>query len=121
MLNAYNVFVKRTGQKFSLQLFSRAVISQLLAKYGTTLVTRPRRQSTEALDRLSACNFVSRHFLQYLPLSKSGRTKQRDCAVCIHTEKRPSKQKRLSFWCPECKVPLCVGDCFRDYHTLRRF
>ena len=121
MLNAYNMFIKRTGQKSSLQLFRKAIISQLFAKYCTTVATRSGQQSTEALDRLSACNFVSRHFLQHLPLSESGRTKQQDCVVCMHAEKRPSKRKRVTLWCPECKVPLCVGDCFQGYHTLQRF
>ena len=26
-------------------------------------------------------------------------------------------RKELRYWCPTCKVPLCVP-CFREYHNL---
>ena len=31
------------------------------------------------------------------------------------------KLKRTSYWCEECRKPLCVVPCFKIYHTERDF
>ena len=27
------------------------------------------------------------------------------------------KEKRTSFWCEDCRKPLCITPCFKIYHT----
>ena len=27
------------------------------------------------------------------------------------------KKKRTSFWCEECRKPLCISNCFEIFHT----
>ena len=37
------------------------------------------------------------------------------CFVC---SKLPgSKTKRTSYWCEECRKPLCISQCFEIFHT----
>lgn len=39
---------------------------------------------------------------------------ERDCRQCSN---RAGQRKQTHFICAECKVHLCVGDCFRAYHA----
>jgi len=39
---------------------------------------------------------------------------ERDCAVC---SRRSVQRVRTHFICPACKVHLCIGDCFAQYHS----
>ncbi len=39
---------------------------------------------------------------------------ERDCRQCSN---RAGQRKQTHFICAECKVHLCVGDCFRAYHS----
>jgi hypothetical protein len=43
----------------------------------------------------------------------------RDCKVCNvpATERQGFKRKQTSFYCPQCGVPLCIPDCFEQYHN----
>ena len=48
------------------------------------------------------------------------------CSLCcrcvvlrILLEKQ--KEKRLWWWCPDCKMPLCMPPCFKLYHTVVKF
>lgn len=38
----------------------------------------------------------------------------RDCKQCSH---RPDQRRRANYICSACGVHLCLGDCFRAYHT----
>ena len=54
---------------------------------------------------------------------------QRTCVVCKYNlgySLEPSKKraKRTVYECPHCpicKVPLCFGDCFTEYHTQEKY
>jgi hypothetical protein len=39
---------------------------------------------------------------------------ERDCRQCSN---RAGQRKQTHFICAECKVHLCIGDCFRAYHS----
>ena len=31
------------------------------------------------------------------------------------------KEKRTSFWCEDCRKPLCITPCFKIYHTEKDY
>ena len=121
-LNAYNMYLVRTGHKTSLRKFSMSVVEQLLRRYGKVTQTRPGRLSTEgSLDRLVAPAAIGRHYLAPIPGTGKRQKGQRQCQVCNKTKQRPQVVKKVSTYCPGRNVGLCVGDCFRDYHTLKEY
>ena len=124
MLNALVLYKVQVGgiQQPSLRLFSKGVIAQLLEKFGRVTAVNPRRHSDTQPDRLEAKNFLSRHVLVSMPLTRAGgRVSQGTCRVCSMTTRRPRTRKSTSYRCSECLVPLCANQCFNDYHTLQRF
>lgn len=120
MLNAFNIYRLVTRKKISLRLFSLEVVRQLLVKYGTLANTSPGRHRVVATDRLLAKEYILRHHLEYLPPSATRNISQRLCHVCQHTERRGKQKKKVSTWCKECGVALCIG-CFTEYHTCATF
>ena len=72
---------------------------------------RGRWQSQGQLDRLSAVVFMERDYPRPLPLTDKGQQKQRDCYVCMNTEKHPKQHKSVTTWCRKTKVLLCIGKC----------
>ena len=73
------------------------------------------------LDRLSAAVFMDRHYSCPLTLMDKGWQKQRDCYICMNTEKCPKQHKSVTTWYSECKVLLCIEKSYKDYHTLAKF
>lgn len=104
-----------------LKNFIRNIIRQILSKHGTLTATRPGRRSGELIDRLAASAFVDRHFLDNVPPTAGRKKGQRICHVCSHTERTERKRKYVTSWCPECQVGLCVGQCFKIYHSQKKF
>ena len=58
---------------------------------------------------------TERHFIDVVP--GHGRRK---CVVCAAVRRRAGSfaGQRVRTWCPDCGVGLCIGQCFRRYHTL---
>ncbi|XP_021914858.1 uncharacterized protein LOC110827459 isoform X8 [Zootermopsis nevadensis] len=54
------------------------------------------------------------HFIEKIPPTRKKAKPTRRCAVCC---KRTGKRKETSFWCQDCKVGLCLKECFKIYHT----
>ena len=119
ILNAYNLWLVKTGKRASLRVFQKKVIEQLLTRYGTVQPITPRRHHRHELpDRLLTQDYISRHFLECIPPTPGRKKAQRKCQVCLYTSKRERKRRDVTTWCKECGVPLCLP-CFRDYHTLK--
>ena len=58
-----------------------------------------------------------RHFLKNIPAAE-GRKRQKPSRRCFVCSKLPGcKKKRTSFWCEECRKPLCISNCFELFHT----
>ncbi|CAK9803074.1 PiggyBac transposable element-derived protein 4 [Anthophora quadrimaculata] len=122
MLNAYNMFLVKTGKtSIRLNIFIRKVVQQILEKHGTLSAARPGRQSMEVIDRLAAMNFMERHSPVNVPPTGSKQTGQKICHVCSHTDCREKKRKYVTTWCAECKVGLCMDECYKIYHTRKNF
>jgi hypothetical protein len=58
---------------------------------------------------------TDRHFIDYIKINNQRR--KRVCYVCSAR----NVKKITSFLCKECNIPLCVGKCFRLYHTKENF
>jgi|UniRef100_A0A2S2Q116 hypothetical protein len=58
------------------------------------------------------------HFQEPIPLPKNFKRKKyfKNCIVCFKKKER----KQTSFQCKICKVPLCAGKCFEDYHKEKK-
>ena len=41
----------------------------------------------------------------------------RCCCICSKIPGEILKGKRTSYWCKDCRNPLCVVPCFKIYHT----
>ena len=58
-----------------------------------------------------------RHFIKNIPAGE-GRKRKKPTRRCFVCSKLPgSKTKRTSYWCEECRKPLCISQCFEIFHT----
>ena len=57
------------------------------------------------------------HVMVHLPRTRLRRRPRRKCRVCW----RKGRRRETMFWCDCCRIPLCVGDCFRTYHTAVQY
>lgn len=122
ILNCYNMYLVKTGKNnVTLKDFIMKIIRQILEKHGSLTAVHSERNHVESLDRLSAVSFMERHYPDNVPTTGSRKKGQRICHVCSNTKINERKRKCVTTWCPECKVGLCVGDCFRIYHTRKTF
>ena len=118
MLNGYNLYLVKTGNKPHLKNFRLAVIRQMLGKYAErSSANRGGRRSRER----SPMRVGAAHFIDTLPATEKKKVAQRACYVCKHTSRRPTKRRDTRYWCPECKVALCIIPCFKEYHTITNF
>ena len=113
VLNAYNLYLVKTGKRPSLRIFSQNVIKQLLARHATIPTPRQRHVPPSTPGRMLFQDAFNRHRLEELP----GRQRRR-CQVCFATKK---VEKRSYYRCAGCDVGLCPAPCFTDYHTKRFF
>ena len=63
-----------------------------------------------------------RHFITNIPAGEGRKRKKptRCCFICSKMEGLGGvtlKEKRTSFWCEDCRKPLCITPCFKIYHT----
>ncbi|KAK4305605.1 hypothetical protein Pmani_022573 [Petrolisthes manimaculis] len=100
--------------------FHYKVIFQLLEKYGTLTTSERGRRFAPLPDRLAGREVLQRHYLAPTE-SIGGKRKQILCYVCRNSSRNDNVRKKVTSWCPECKVGLCMGDWYRDFHTLVNF
>jgi len=84
------------------------------AKKGATLAQNEVSQATST-DRL-----LEGHFVKAYPLLARRHILQ-ECVKLvqrnINNSIRIRERKDTVWWCPDCKVPLCMPECFKLYHT----
>lgn len=102
VVNGYIIYKQNRGlrTKMSRLDFITQLCQELVGEYRTERL-RPGRNTTE-LNRLT-----ERHFPDYIPDGL-----RRRCRVC---------KKRTRFMCDQCRSGLCIGQCFKTYHTIRCF
>ena len=127
MLNAYNIYMTKTGERSSLRLFRKSVIKEMLVRFATQVPmhSRPGKQSRgalEGLERLRTEGLATHYPVHVSPTpGKPQKKGQRECTVCKTTQRREKKRKLVTTMCQGCDVGLCLGDCFMQYHTLKTF
>lgn len=128
LLNSYIIMLTQSGRRpTSLGDFTYSVGHQLLQKYGQQRMRHPGRpgiQQREVPDRLACAAWICRHSLKPIPprpseVASNRRMGRKLCHVCKKTTRRPKKNKWTYFICKECKIPLCPGKCYTEYHSLR--
>ncbi|CAL4159554.1 unnamed protein product, partial [Meganyctiphanes norvegica] len=121
ILNCYNIYLVKTGnKKLKLREFQYNLVYQLLEKYGEIQTSEKGKRMTYPPERLQAKNFISRHYLDANE-TVNGRKVQRACYVCQNTVREPKKRKMVSTKCVECDIPMCLGSCFKNFHTMKKY
>ncbi|XP_067011326.2 uncharacterized protein [Anabrus simplex] len=57
---------------------------------------------------------TGRHFIERIPQTGKKAKPQRRCPVCAIQKRR---RRDTIYWCPDCRVGLCLQYCFKEYHT----
>lgn len=85
----------------------------LLARFPRSLAHEPRSAPTQPLEnRLDRID----HFPGYTEMVPGRLTySRRRCARCAAVGVR----SQINTMCTKCNVPLCIGRCFSEYHTVR--
>lgn len=86
--------------------FQKKIVKGLLGNF------REGRSKRGRVGVLRCARLTAKHFIDWVP----GRKRMR-CAVCA---KRGGNfaGTRIRTWCPDCSVGLCVGNCFKKFHTV---
>jgi hypothetical protein len=82
--------------------FRRLLVSQLVDAHIANRSLSPKRKQPHTTVYLAHLHFSAHS------------DDARDCKHCSH---RPHNRTRTHYYCPACSVHLCIGDCFRIYHT----
>ena len=111
-MNAYILYTQHTNdrRKMAHKQFCRELVLALC---------QPQRDNTTQCH-LSTCDHTPEHLRgQHFPETGSVR---RDCRVCSNREPGGVRHLTTAF-CNTCSENphLCIGDCFRKYHTRATF
>jgi hypothetical protein len=101
VINAYKLWSLRHTPPDHLS-FRISLMNELLSQYQAH-----RRASQAAAYPLKEIPSAADHY----PERSAA---ERDCVVCSH---QPRKRVQSSFVCHVCRVHLCVGPCFGQYHA----
>ena len=94
------------------------VAYQLLQEFGQPSKPIRGRPATYQPDRI--VEGIERHYIVNTE-KRNGRRDRVVCHVCYNTTRGNKKKVRVNTICQECNVGLCIGECFRDFHTLKNF
>ncbi|KAJ1153167.1 hypothetical protein NDU88_005929 [Pleurodeles waltl] len=110
--NAFIVFRDRSPEsKMTFVKFQESVIESLIVVEQARV---PREAVVEDVARLK-----DRHFAEHIPPTPKKDFPAKKCRVCF----RRGIRRETRMYCPDCpsKPGLCVGACFKNYHTQKNF
>lgn len=117
ILNSYITYCSNIGQgkKMTHREFRYALAAELLEKYGVSSNPRTQYQGPTCarLDR-SLDHFPEKVEVEGERQKRNIKFKRARCVRCLALKKRTDS----STFCCQCKVSLCLGQCWREYHTL---
>ena len=124
LLNSYILFKKYSHEKMTNEAFRESIVQSLIneavekCNWSLPPIVSTRK---DGLNRL-----IERHFPTYIPAAVGAKRLRptRPCYVCNSLPRIDGvkiTRKWTSYWCPECKKPLCVDYCFMVYHTVKDF
>ena len=108
VVNSYILYSTHTDarRKLSHKEFRRELVMALCEEQRSATSHRPPRRRDQTLERLQGSHYPDTAEVR------------RDCRVC--SVRGPGRQRRLTTSiCSTCRdrPHLCVGECFRRYHT----
>ena len=110
--NAYVVYSANNAtslDKIKTRLQFRLEIAKALTEPAMVIRRGPGRNPSVTLSRLTGKHFIYRTQVR------------KHCCVCgykkVSSRGKKVKDKKITTWCPKCKVHLCIGNCFAAYHT----
>ncbi|UYV70445.1 PGBD5 [Cordylochernes scorpioides] len=104
-------------KKISLKDFYLAVGGELLNQAS---IEHSEKETTSKTD---VARLLGKHYC-YKIAPESGKAVQRRCKVCADSAKHKTgkaARKDTRFECKQCKIPLCVGECFEKYHAEMKY
>lgn len=117
ILNTYIIYCSNIGQRKKLthRQFRYQLAAELLQRFGEIVTPRTRSNAIHC-DRLnrSLDHFPDHSEIGGDRVSKQNKKKRGRCTRCSANKKRTD----TSVFCSQCKVYLCVGQCWREYHTF---
>lgn len=123
LLNAYNMWlVEKTiepNKRPKVREFQYSVATQLLQKHCTPREKPRARRNGNQPQRIDM-SLSTPHYPVHTDTIQ-GEKQRKICMVCRHTKKREQKRTRVTIMCNQCKVGLCIVNCFRAYHTEKDF
>ncbi|XP_039620849.1 piggyBac transposable element-derived protein 4-like isoform X2 [Polypterus senegalus] len=115
--NAFVLYKKTTDKALSHADFTWKVVESILKKH------QPSTSSGMVGRRRTTCvnpeRLIGRHFIDHCPPTAKKKNPTRMCVICCSKRDETGKKvrKETRFYCPDCNVGLCVGKCFKTYHT----
>ncbi|XP_062586678.1 piggyBac transposable element-derived protein 4-like [Saccostrea cucullata] len=121
VVNAYLLYRKFNNDEKKLDShgFKMAIATALIDEAPD--VPKPNTSKGRKHTGDKAARLTERHFPDHIP-AKPGAKRAKPCRDCYACNPKKSnrqgfKMKQTTFWCPDCKKPLCVPDCFRTYFS----
>ena len=116
----YNMQNGRNNRSMPLSDFMLAAIDDLIGRSPRALAEGVSPSPVEVSNQ---------HFPERTEATASKRHAQLECVVCSKRRKlalledppRKIRPKTTTARCDQCKVPLCVFDCFKAYHTKENY
>lgn len=113
-LNAHFVYKLEGGTQTYMQFMIQALHEMLRGEETAAVAI------TDDEVRLT-----QRHFISRIPPSASGKSNpSKNCKVCTrYSHTQTTRRKETTYFCPDCpsQPGLCIGECFKRYHTLEDF
>ena len=107
--NAFVIHKMQNGISSHLSDLRLEIVREILTKYGTQRSTAIGRSSI----RDSSLRLTARHFSVLIPQTLQSNQSRRKCVVCASHDIRSDTR----YICLDWDAPLCIVDCFKDYHT----
>ena len=111
--NAFVIYKIQNNTSYQLSDFRLEIIREILTKYGPQRPSTVGRPSTRA----SPLRLTARHFPSIIPQTLQSKQPQGKCVVCTSHNTRRDRR----YFCADCDAPLCIVDCFQDYHTKMNY
>ena len=117
IVNAYILYceTRNENQRNNCHLaFFLQKVGEGFAEKGTALAQNDVSQA------VSGNSLLGTHFADRIPPADKKAHPTSVCKICSEKCKNSTgkrERKETEWWCPDCKVPLCMPECIKLYHT----
>ena len=121
--NSYMMWKVHKGETMKYEQFQYNLCYRILQKYGTVISGNRGKRYPNPPDRCLQSDYIMRHHLKDTEKIQRNdgtwRKNQLACFVCKNRKSIPPKERKVTTKCHECNIPLCLENCFRDYHSIQ--